>query len=159
MPSGLSRLSGRAFLKERFQPGNSSDCWGSGLQLYTASYPSHFQLHILSEILRGERQTELARRDIPSFGVISMALFSVVAITSVPSIYESLGYARWRKFQHLATGGFSRPRAMSLRWESKDGLIRRGWPGGLLPISLIAFIIVLGALLLRGMSLLFSERN
>ena len=91
------------------------------------------------------------------FGVISMALFSVVAITSIPSIYESLGYERWRKFQHLGYWGLLATAGHVLAMGIKGWLDPQGWPGGLLPISLVAFIIAVGTLLLRGISLLFKR--
>lgn len=88
------------------------------------------------------------------FGVISFAIFSLVAITSVPSIAESLGRERWLKFQHLGYWGLAATLGHVFVMGFKGWMDTAGWPGGLLPISLVAFIIVLSVLFLRSLALL-----
>ena len=88
------------------------------------------------------------------FGVLSFAVFSLVAITSVPSIAESLGHERWHKFQHLGYWGVAATAGHVFVMGFSGWLDTASWPGKLLPISLIAFTLALAALFLHGIALL-----
>lgn len=93
------------------------------------------------------------------FGVASFALFLLVAITSVPSIERALGEKRWLSFQHLGYLGLVAVLGHVFTMGISGWTDSSSWPGGLLPISLIAFVIALCALLLRAISMLFATRR
>ena len=93
------------------------------------------------------------------FGVIGFFIFLGVAISDIPSIEKSMKYEHWLEIQrtgylafffvllHVAVMGF-------------EGWLTPGtWPGKLLPISLISFIIISLALLVRLAAMLVPERK
>jgi len=91
------------------------------------------------------------------FGVISFFIFLLVAISDIPSVERSMKYDAWLKIQrtgylalffvllHVFVMGFE-------GWFKPET-----WPGGLLPISLIAFIITAITLLSKIVISLFPE--
>lgn len=93
------------------------------------------------------------------FGVVGFFIFLGVAISDIPSIEKSMKYEHWLEIQrtgylafffvllHVAVMGF-------------EGWLTPGtWPGKLLPISLISFIIISLALLVRLAAMLVPERK
>ncbi len=76
------------------------------------------------------------------FGALALFIFAIVAITSLPSIENKMNKKHWLSIQrsgylafflvllHVAFMGF------------KGWLVPADWPGGLPPISLIAFVII-----------------
>lgn len=83
------------------------------------------------------------------FGIISLILFSIVAVTSIPSIGKSLGREQWLFFQHIGYWGMLAIAGHVFVMGFSGWLNVSGWPGGLPPISLIAFTIATAALLLH----------
>ncbi len=86
------------------------------------------------------------------FGVVSFAVFSLVAITSIPSIFQALGKEKWLQFQHLGYWGMLVILGHVFVMGYRGWMDTASWPGGLLPISLVAAIILFVALFLRGLS-------
>ena len=93
------------------------------------------------------------------FGVVAFFIFLGVAISDIPSIEKSMKYEHWLEIQrtgylafffvllHVAVMGF-------------EGWLTPGtWPGKLLPISLISFIIISLALLVRLAAMLVPEKK
>ena len=86
------------------------------------------------------------------FGVLSLWCLSITAITSLPFMYDAVGADRWKRGQRmgyicLALAG-GHVLVMGLAGWLKPG----GWHGHLPPISLVAFIVVLVALLVKMLS-------
>ncbi|MBI2139074.1 ferric reductase-like transmembrane domain-containing protein [Candidatus Woesearchaeota archaeon] len=91
------------------------------------------------------------------FGVLGFIIFSLVAISDIPGVIDSA--ERWKLVQrlgylaylfvllHVAVMGFS-------GWLQPDT-----WPGNLLPISLVAFIVIALTFLLRVSVMLFPARR
>src|SRR3989344_2259783 len=93
------------------------------------------------------------------FGVVGFFIFLGVAISDIPSIEKSMKYGHWLEIQrtgylafffillHVSVMGF------------EGWLTPETWPGKLLPISLIAFIIIALALLARLAAMLVPEKK
>lgn len=91
------------------------------------------------------------------FGVLATILFAAVAASSIPNIMQTTDSTRWRSIQrwgyialifvllHVYTVGVN-------SW--KDYTI---WPGGLAPISLIAFTIIMFVLTMKIVSLILPR--
>lgn len=88
------------------------------------------------------------------FGVLSLLVFAVVAVTGVPGISQSIQKDRWQAIQRMGYAGLLlvllHVVIMGFGGWTKPGT----WPGGLLPISLIAAIVIAVTLLLRIVVLL-----
>jgi DMSO/TMAO reductase YedYZ heme-binding membrane subunit len=88
------------------------------------------------------------------FGVIALFIFSVVAIISLPSIVRTMEPGSWRSGQRKGYIALmfvmTHVYTMGIRgWLTPDE-----WPGGLLPISLVAFIAISFTLLVKLVSLI-----
>jgi len=87
------------------------------------------------------------------FGVLAMIIFSIVAITSLPSVFESMNYHRWKSVQRKGYLAFLLVMLHVFTMGMSGWLKSEDWPGGLLPISLIAFIIIFNVLLVKMLSI------
>lgn len=83
------------------------------------------------------------------FGVLAILIFSMVAVSSLPGFFERLGEEKWKRVQRLGYGGLVLVGGHVLVMGFGGWLTPAGWPGGLLPISLVAFIVIAITLLLR----------
>ncbi len=83
------------------------------------------------------------------FGVLGAAIFALVAVTSIPSVEKGMEFARWQRIQRLGYWAFLLIMLHVLVMGFAGWLTPATWPGGLLPISLVAFIIIAFTLLLR----------
>lgn len=93
------------------------------------------------------------------FGVLAFFVLTMVALSSLPEIGKSMSPKNWLMVQrlgylslivvffHIFTMGFG-------GW-----LKPSGWPGGLLPISLIAAILITFVLLLKITAIIFSRNK
>ena len=83
------------------------------------------------------------------FGVLGLWCLSITAITSLPFMYDAVGADRWKRGQRMGylclTFAGGHVLVMGLDGWLKPG----GWHGALPPISLVAFIVVLMALLVK----------
>lgn len=108
-------------------------------------YPSLFM---------GGRFTFFASLHILS-GILAGALFTIVAISSIPNVMQTTDSSRWHSVQrigyiaymfvlmHVYTVGVNSWKDVSI------------WPGAMAPISLIAFNIIMVVLLVKMASVLF----
>lgn len=87
------------------------------------------------------------------FGVLAMIIFSIVAITSLPSVFKNMEYNRWKSIQSKGYLAFLLVMLHVFTMGYSGWLKSEGWPGGLVPISLIAFIIIFNVLLAKILSL------
>lgn len=92
------------------------------------------------------------------FGVLSMAIFSVVAVASLPAVESAVQPEKWRVIQRLGYLAFFFTMLHVAVMGFEGWLAPATWPGGLLPISLIAFIIIFTTLLLRVGEIIFKQR-
>lgn len=93
------------------------------------------------------------------FGVLSFFLFTIIAIISIPSVSETMDKSQWLKMQRMGyTGCFLVLLHVAIMgiegWTNPTG-----WPGGLMPISLVATIIILTVFLLKVSATLFARHK
>ena len=93
------------------------------------------------------------------FGVLALAIFAIVAISSIPSIAESLKQDKWLKIQRLGYLGLLLLAGHVFVMGYKGWLQPSTWPGGLLPISLVAFIIVALVILMKAIAIIALGRK
>lgn len=86
------------------------------------------------------------------FGVLSLWCLSVTAITSLPFMYEAVGADRWKRGQRSGYICLALAGGHVLVMGISGWLKPAGWHGYLPPISLVAFIVILFALLVKTLS-------
>lgn len=91
------------------------------------------------------------------FGILSFFTFACVAISSIPGIIKPTEQEKWFAIQRLGYLGlmliFFHVLAMGLEgWLSPNG-----WPGGLLPISLVAAILIILTLLAKIIAIMVPK--
>lgn len=87
------------------------------------------------------------------FGAFSLFLFTVVACCSLPNVRESMGENRWRRLQRMGYVGLLLVSGHLLAMGLSGWLTPREWPGWLPPVSMVAFVAALAALLARVLPL------
>lgn len=92
------------------------------------------------------------------FGVIALFIFSIVAIVSLPSIVNSMDPRKWRSVQRSGYIALVFVLAHVYTMGIQGWLTPEGWPGGLFPISLVAFIILLTVVLIKILAILAGPR-
>lgn len=93
------------------------------------------------------------------FGVLGLFVFSLVAIASLPSVEESMPYEKWKRVQRLGYLAFFFVLLHVLIMGLESWVTPEHWPGGLLPISLVAFIVILVAFLIRIISIFTNHQD
>ncbi len=83
------------------------------------------------------------------FGVLAFFIFLIIAVTSIPSVEALIAPKRWKTIQRLGYLAFVFVMLHVAIMGAAGWLKPEGWPGGLLPISLIAFVVILVTLLIR----------
>ena len=93
------------------------------------------------------------------FGVLTFFVFALVAVSSIPAVANSMELKRWLAIQRVGYLGlvliFFHVFIMGFEGWLKPG----GWPGGLLPISLVAAIVIALALLLKIAAMIFPKET
>ena len=93
------------------------------------------------------------------FGVLALAVFAVVAVSSMPLMFERLGEARWRKMQRLGYGAY----ALTLLHVVAMGA--RGWANpesyayGFISISLLSALIIFFVFAMRAVAYACGCKN
>lgn len=93
-----------------------------------------------------------------SMGILALFIFSIVAVSSVPSIEKGMDKKKWLFIQRLGYLAFFLVMLHVFVMGFKSWLKPSDWPGGLLPMSLIAFIVIFIVLFLRLIVLLLKRR-
>ncbi len=93
------------------------------------------------------------------FGVLALFIFLAAALTSLPSVAASMGRSQWQAVQRVGYLAFFLVLLHVLVMGFEGWLKPSGWPGGLLPISLIAFIVIAFTLLIRAAVIIFPQRG
>lgn len=92
------------------------------------------------------------------FGVLAFFVFASVAVSSIPAVAKSMEPGRWLAMQRVGYLGlilvFFHVFVMGLEGWLKPA----GWPGGLLPISLVAAIVIAFALLIKIVAVVFPKK-
>ncbi len=74
-----------------------------------------------------------------AFGVLSLWCLSITAITSLPFMYDAVGADRWSRGQRMGYLCLALAAGHVLVMGLSGWLAPAGWPGGLPPISMLAF--------------------
>jgi len=93
------------------------------------------------------------------FGVLAFFTFSIIAISSLPSVAASLGKQQWQNIQKIGYTAYFFVMMHVFVMGIKGWLTPSDWPGGLLPISLVAFIIIFLVFLVRILDSLFEKKS
>lgn len=93
------------------------------------------------------------------FGIIAFFIFTFVALISIPSIEKSLEEKTWKRIQQSGYAAFTLVAAHLLVMGINGWLTPNEWPGGLLPISLIAFVVVALTILLKIIVLILPKSD
>ena len=91
------------------------------------------------------------------FGVLAFFVFSIVAYTSIPVIVAKMDKHIWHRAQKLGYLGLLLTLLHVVSMGFSGWLNTAGWPGGLLPISLLAAIILAFALLFKLIALVTTR--
>lgn len=91
------------------------------------------------------------------FGVIGFFIFLIVAISDIPSIEKSMKFEHWLEIQRTGYLAFFFVLLHVFAMGFGGWLTPKTWPGGLLPISLIAFIVIAVTLLLRIITIMSKK--
>lgn len=92
------------------------------------------------------------------FGILALFVFSGVAVTSLPSIEEKMDKKQWLFVQRIGYGAYFFVMLHLVFMSFRGWLNPKTWPGGLLPISLISFLIILLVFLIRIFAI-FSQKE
>ncbi|MBI2579715.1 MAG: ferric reductase-like transmembrane domain-containing protein [Candidatus Aenigmarchaeota archaeon] len=93
------------------------------------------------------------------FGVLSIFIFSAVAVTSLPSVEKGVHPRQWLFVQRLGYIAFALVllHVTAMGW--KGWLDASGWPAGMLPISLIAALAIILVLAARLLVMAFPRKR
>lgn len=93
------------------------------------------------------------------FGVLALAIFSTVALISIPQVADSMDAKQWLFVQRTGYLAFILV-GLHVGVMGFEGWLKpTTWPGGLLPISLIAFTMILFVLLARLIVAIFPKKQ
>ena len=84
-----------------------------------------------------------------SLGVFAVWCFALPAITSLPYMYDELGADRWSRSQRMGYTGLLLAAGHVLVMGIAGWLRPGDWPGGLPPITVLAFVVAMIPLALR----------
>lgn len=93
------------------------------------------------------------------FGVLAFFVFAIVAFTSILAVTKLIDPQRWLAVQRLGYFGLILVLFHVLTMGFEGWLKPAGWPGGLLPISLVATIVIVLALFLKIMVVIFPKEK
>lgn len=93
------------------------------------------------------------------FGVLAFFVFAIAALASVPAIARSMGPQRWLAAQRLGYLGLILVFFHVFTMGFEGWLKPAGWPGGLLPINLVAAIVISFTLLLKITAMVFPKEK
>lgn len=92
------------------------------------------------------------------FGVAAFFTFAMIAATSLPGVEKVLDRRKWQMLQRIGYLAFFLVMLHVLVMGVEGWLKPSGWPGGLLPISLVAFIAIALTLLVRAVVIIFPDK-
>ncbi|MEK7558483.1 MAG: ferric reductase-like transmembrane domain-containing protein [Patescibacteria group bacterium] len=93
------------------------------------------------------------------FGVLAFFVFAAVAFTSIPAVTKSMDPERWLAVQRLGYFGLILVFFHVFTMGFEGWLKPEGWPGGLLPISLVAAIVIVLALFFKIIAVVFPKEK
>lgn len=92
-------------------------------------------------------------------GVLGIVLFSLVAVSSIPSVMQTMESTRWRAVQRIGYWGLFTILIHIYTVGVRGWIDPTTWPGGLFPISLIAFICIMFVFTVKVFSLFFRHER
>lgn len=93
------------------------------------------------------------------FGVLSLWCLTLPALASLPAMNEHLGTEGWSRMQRMGYWALALNCGHVLAMGASGWLDLAGWPGGLPPITLPAFVVGLAALLTKMIRLTATARR
>jgi len=93
------------------------------------------------------------------FGGLAIFIFSIVSITSLPSVEREMDPKKWLFVQRLGYIAFALVMLHVFVMGYRGWLSPAGWPGGLFPISLISFVLIAFVLLTRISAIFLPRRR
>ncbi|MBI2145037.1 hypothetical protein HYU18_01805, partial [Candidatus Woesearchaeota archaeon] len=93
------------------------------------------------------------------FGILAFFIFFAVALASIPSIGAALDERKWKAVQRAGYLALALVLLHVFVMGIEGWLKPSGWPGGLLPISLVASVVIAFTLLVRIAVALFPGRR
>ena len=90
------------------------------------------------------------------FGVLGLGIFTIVAVSSIPSVEQSMNQKKWLAIQRLGYLALILVILHVFVMGYKGWLNPSDWPGGFLPMSLIAFIVIALVLLVKILAIAHS---
>ncbi|MBI2051785.1 ferric reductase-like transmembrane domain-containing protein [Candidatus Roizmanbacteria bacterium] len=82
-------------------------------------------------------------------GILALFIFSAAAVTSLPSVEESMSKRQWFLIQRTGYLAFFLVMLHVFFMGIQGWLTPAKWPGGLLPLSLIAFVLIAIVLIMK----------
>jgi DMSO/TMAO reductase YedYZ heme-binding membrane subunit len=92
-------------------------------------------------------------------GIIALFFLLSPAITTLPMMPKKLGGIRWNRSQRMGYGALLLVTVHLITLGLKGWLTPEKWPSGLIPISLIAFIIAVIPLVVKRITVVEMERQ
>lgn len=93
------------------------------------------------------------------FGVLALVVFTVVAISSLPTMYERLGEARWMKMQHLGYFGYVLVLLHVVVMGASGWMNPQGYAYGFISISLLSALVILIVFAMRIIAQVYGHRE
>lgn len=93
------------------------------------------------------------------FGVLSLWCLSITAITSLPFMYDALGYDRWHRGQLMGYLSLALVSGHVFVMGLSGWLAPENWPGYLPNISLVAFIAALTPVVIKLVYMVTAKRT
>lgn len=84
------------------------------------------------------------------FGVLGLAVFTVVVVSSLPVMYERLGEARWRKMQRLGYTAYALVLLHVVAMGARGWLNPESYAYGFISISLLSAILIVAVFAMRA---------
>lgn len=93
-----------------------------------------------------------------AFGALAFMVFIIPAYVTLPSVLKELKPAEWLKLQRYGYLGLLFVAIHASVWGFAGWLTPDTWPGGLIPITLIAVTFAMAALALKGLSIILKKK-
>jgi len=91
------------------------------------------------------------------FGILALAVFTIVAISSLPMMFERLGEARWKKLQHFGYTGYALVLLHVVVMGARGWINPESYSYGFISISLLSALFIV--LVFAARSIAYAYRG